>query len=103
MKISISEASKLFGLSTKTIRLAIKNKELPYLLVRDRYRLEFTDVLLWTRKSVRKNNIFQRQGLGQYATDWQIPIKEQSKPVDKKIIQKDDSGNFYIDKKRPTQ
>lgn len=99
MKISISEASKLFGLSTKTIRLAIKNKEIPFILVKDRYRLEFSDVLSWSQKSIRKKNIFNKHGLGQFAAQWQIPSKT-TKTSSSGNIKKDPNGNFYIEKKR---
>ena len=63
---SVSEAAQLFGVSTKTIRQAIKNEELRYIVVRGRYKINFNSLVEWSQKSTRRANLLKEQGLGQY-------------------------------------
>lgn len=76
IRLSISEASRLFGLSTKTIRQAIKKSEITYIISRGRYRLNFTSVLNWSQASTRRKNQFSNKGIGQYIDKWKITNKK---------------------------
>ncbi len=78
IRISISEAGRLFGLSTKTIRQAIKLGEINYVVVRGRYKLNFSSVLEWSQASTRRRNNFNKMGLGQYAEKWRITNRKYS-------------------------
>jgi excisionase family DNA binding protein len=78
IRISISEASRLFGVSPKTIRLAIRFGQITYVVVRGRYKLNFESVLTWSQASTRRRNIFQKSGLGQYAEQWKIRNRKYS-------------------------
>ena len=78
IRISVSEASRLFGISTKTVRQALKNNELLYIISRGRYKINFESLLLWSQKSTRRSNQFNKQGIGQYAEKWHIRTKKYS-------------------------
>jgi excisionase family DNA binding protein len=89
IRISISEASRLFGVSTKTIRQAIKLQEITYIVVKNRYKLNFASLVEWSQKSTRRKNIFYQQGIGQYADQWKIKNRKYS--PSEKLIQKNTS------------
>ncbi|MBU1130581.1 helix-turn-helix domain-containing protein [Patescibacteria group bacterium] len=76
IRVSVSEASRLFGVSTKTIRQAIKNNGLVYIVSRGRYKINFESLLSWSQNSTRRANQFKQQGLGQYVEKWRIRTKK---------------------------
>ena len=78
IRISVSEASRLFGLSTKTIRQAIKDGLITYVVVRGRYKLSFASVLTWSQISTRRRGNLERAGLGQYVEKWRIHNRKYS-------------------------
>ena len=78
IRISVSEAGRLFGVSTKTIRQAIKNNELLYIISRGRYKINFESLLIWSQKSTRRGNLLKKQGIGQYVEQWHIRAKKYS-------------------------
>jgi excisionase family DNA binding protein len=87
IRLSVSEAAKLFGVSSKTIRQAIKNEELKYIVVKGRYKISFTSLVEWSQKSTRRYNQLQKQGLGQFVDQWKIRNKKyspSSELIDKK-------------------
>ena len=72
IRISISEAARLFGVNPQTIRRAIKTKEITYVVVRGRYKLNFESVLKWSQRHTRPGNKLARQGIGQFVSEWKI-------------------------------
>lgn len=78
IRLSVSEAAKLFGLSTKTIRQAIKNSEINYVVVRGRYKINFASALTWSQSSTRRRGQLQKSGLGQYVDNWRISNRKYS-------------------------
>jgi len=78
IRISVSEAARLFGVSTKTIRQAIKNEELRYIVVNGRYKLSFISLVEWSQQSTRRSNLLRKQGMGQYVDRWKISNKKYS-------------------------
>ncbi|MFH0874155.1 MAG: helix-turn-helix domain-containing protein [Candidatus Komeilibacteria bacterium] len=72
IRVSISEAARLFGVSTKTIRQAIYNGEIRYIIVNGRYKLNFDSLVHWSQLSTRRKNLLSRAGLGQYVDKWKI-------------------------------
>ena len=78
IRLSVSEASKLFGVSTRTIKSAIDNNEILYIVVRGRYKLHFGSLLEWSQRSTRRRNLFNNSGIGQYARDWNIKNQKYS-------------------------
>jgi excisionase family DNA binding protein len=78
LRLSISEAAKLFGIDSKTIRRAIKNQELRYIVVRGRYKLNFESLLKWSQKKPTVKNKSNNYGIGQYVDKWKINNKHYS-------------------------
>ncbi|MDP2812782.1 MAG: helix-turn-helix domain-containing protein [bacterium] len=81
VRVSVSEAAKLFGVSTKTIRLAIKNEELKYIVVAGRYKINFLSLIEWSQQSTRRRNQLSQQGIGQYIDKWKINNKKYSPSI----------------------
>ena len=78
VRISVSEASRLFGVSGKTVRQAIHDGGVTYVVVRGRYRLNFASVLAWSQASTRRRHALEREGLGRYVEQWKIHNKKYS-------------------------
>ena len=76
VRVTVSEASKLFGITEKTIRTAIKQGNLQYVVVRGRYKLNFDSLLSWSQKSTRRRNKRDSQGIGRYVGQWKIKNKK---------------------------
>ncbi len=78
IRLSVSEAAKLFGVSSKTIRQAIKNQELKYIVVKGRYKIHFNSLVEWSQQSTRRSTLLKNQGLGQYVDQWKIRNRKYS-------------------------
>jgi excisionase family DNA binding protein len=98
IRVSISEAGRLFGISTKTIRLAIKDNQIKYIIVRNRYRLNFESVLSWSQIGAKRRNKLNNTGIGQYVDKWKITNRKYS-PNPRSLIQSNDKGQFYLAQK----
>lgn len=72
IRVSISEASRLFGVSQQTVRRAIADKELVYVVVRDRYKINFESLVRWSQKRASVRNKLERRGIGQFVGRWKI-------------------------------
>jgi excisionase family DNA binding protein len=88
IRLSVSEAGKLFGVDQKTIRRAIKNQEIRYVVVRGRYKLNFDSLLKWSQKKTTIKNKNNKYGIGQYVDTWKINNKLYS-PNPKTILNQD--------------
>lgn len=75
IRLSVSEAAKFFGVEQKTIRRAIKDGGLRYVVVRGRYKIAFESLLEWSQKRPKVKNKLSTTGLGQYVTQWRIRNK----------------------------
>lgn len=78
IRLSVSEAARLFGVSSKTIRQAIKKEEIKYVVVKGRYKINFASLVQWSQNSTRRQNLLKNQGLGQYVDQWKIRNKKYS-------------------------
>lgn len=76
IRISVSEAARLFGVSTKTIRQAITSEELKYIVVNGRYKINFASLVTWSQNSTRRANKLSNNGIGQYIDQWKITNKK---------------------------
>jgi excisionase family DNA binding protein len=72
IRVSISEASRLFGVSTRTIRRAIAVGEITYVIVRGRYKLNFESLVRWSQERPTVRNKTANQGIGQFVSQWKI-------------------------------
>jgi excisionase family DNA binding protein len=75
IRLSVSEAAKLFGLSQQTIRRALKAGSLQYIIVRGRYRISFLSTLKWSQTTTASQNKLKNKGLGQFVDQWKIKNK----------------------------
>ncbi|OGY48562.1 MAG: hypothetical protein A3B89_00585 [Candidatus Buchananbacteria bacterium RIFCSPHIGHO2_02_FULL_40_13] len=66
IRITISQAANLFGVSEKTVRRALKNEELHYIVVRGVYKINFDSLLRWSQTKAKVINKFNQEGIGQY-------------------------------------
>ena len=72
IRVSVSEAARLFGVSDKTIRKALTSNELIYIVVKGRYKINFESLVKWSQRSCRRSNQLANSGLGQYVDKWKI-------------------------------
>ncbi|MBT4153712.1 MAG: helix-turn-helix domain-containing protein [Candidatus Magasanikbacteria bacterium] len=72
IRLSISEAARLFGVSQQTIRRAIKAQEITYIVVGGRYKLNFESLVTWSQQKTTVKNKMNSKGIGQYVDQWKI-------------------------------
>ncbi len=75
IRVSVSEAAKLFGISTRTIRRAIADGEVAYVVVRGRYKLNFESLVKWSQARPTVRNKLATAGIGQFVEHWKIRNK----------------------------
>ncbi len=68
--ISVSEAAKLGGIQTKTVRRAIKSNLVKYKIIGNRYLLDFKSLIVYLYAKTKLKNKFTKLGLGQYIKEW---------------------------------
>jgi excisionase family DNA binding protein len=78
IRVSISEAARLFGVDQKTIRRAIRVQEVRYIVVRGRYKLHFESLVKWSQKKPTIKNKSDKYGIGQHVDKWKINNKHYS-------------------------
>jgi excisionase family DNA binding protein len=88
IRLSVSEAAKLFGVSTRTVRRAIANGEVSYIVVQGRYKIQFESLLKWSQSSSTVKNKRDKAGIGQFVERWKIKNKLYSPNPD--LIKKTD-------------
>lgn len=72
IRVTVSEAAKLFGIDQKTIRRAIKNNEVRYVVVRGRYKIHFESLLKWSQQKTTVQHKLAQKGIGQFVENWKI-------------------------------
>lgn len=72
IRVSISEAAKLFGVNAQTIRRALKGQEITYVVVAGRYKLNFESLVRWSQQKTTVKNKANSHGIGQYVDKWKI-------------------------------
>ncbi len=79
--LSVSEAAKLGGVQTKTIRRALKLEknengkmisDLKFKIIKNRYQIELGSLLTYLHSNKKLQNKFADNGLGQYVGIWKI-------------------------------
>lgn len=64
--LSVSESAKIIGVSSKTIRRAIKNKKVKYKIIGNRYSIKTASLINFAKSSPKLKNKFYSHGIGQY-------------------------------------
>ena len=72
IRLSVSEAARLFGVNSMTIRRAIKEKNLRYVVVRGRYKIDFESLVKWSQRRPLVKFKLETKGLGQFVDKWKI-------------------------------
>lgn len=75
IRLSVSEAAKMFGISQRTIRRAIQANEVIYVVVQGRYKINFESLLRWSQRTTTVKNKRDNSGIGQYVDKWKISGK----------------------------
>lgn len=72
IRLSVSEAARIFGVNPMTVRRAIKDQEVTYVVVQGRYKINFESLLRWSQRTTTVRNKRDRDGIGQYVEQWKI-------------------------------
>ncbi len=72
IRVSINEAARLFGIHARTIRRALANNEIRYIIVRGRYKLHFGSLVTWSQRTTTVRNKRDARGIGQWVDQWKI-------------------------------
>jgi len=72
IRVSISEAARLFGVNPQTIRRAIKAGEITYVVVAGRYKINFESLVKWSQAKTTVKKKSEQHGIGQYVDKWKI-------------------------------
>ncbi len=72
IRISVSEAARLFGVDQKTIRRAIASGQVKYIVFKGRYKIHFASLLEWSQNRTASRNKLAQNGIGQYVDKWKI-------------------------------
>lgn len=75
VRVSISEAARLFGVSQQSIRRAISTNEITYIVVAGRYKINFESLVAWSQERTHRKNRLNSAGIGQYVSKWKIRNK----------------------------
>ena len=71
IQISVSEAAKLGGVSSRTIRRAIQDNNITYKIIKNRYYIDLKSVLCYLYSNRKLRNKLYQEGIGQYIENWQ--------------------------------
>ena len=71
IQISVSEAARLGGVNSKTIRRAIQDNNIAYKIIKDRYYIDLKSMLCYLYSNRKLRNKLYQNGIGQYVEDWQ--------------------------------
>jgi excisionase family DNA binding protein len=75
IRVSVSGAARLFGISSRTIRRALTDGEVAYVVVRGRYKLNFESLVKWSQVRPTVRNKLATNGIGQFVEHWKIRNK----------------------------
>ena len=75
IRVSVSEAGRLFGVSQRTVRRALSEGQITYVVVQGRYKINFESLLKWSQQTTTVRNKRDKAGIGQYVDHWKIRNK----------------------------
>ncbi len=68
--LSVSEAAKIGGVNTKTIRRAIQSEKIKYKIYKDRYLVGLRSLIQFLNSNKKLKNKLNFNGIGQYVKEW---------------------------------
>jgi excisionase family DNA binding protein len=69
--MSVSEAAKVGGVQTKTIRRAIKSSQISYKVIGNRYLVNLDSLVHFLYTKTKLKNKLKEFGIGQYIKEWE--------------------------------
>lgn len=72
IRVSVSEAARLFGVNARTVRRAIASGDVRYIVVRGRYKILFESLVTWSQRSTHVRNKRDAVGIGQWVDQWKM-------------------------------
>ncbi len=75
IRLSVSESAKFFGVSPRTIRRAITDKAVEFIVVQNRYKIDLASLLDWADKTTTVRHKLAKDGIGQFVDKWKIPTE----------------------------
>jgi len=72
IRVSVSEAARLFGVNARTVRRALAVGEITYIVVRGRYKINFESLVRWSQTKATLGVKRDKGGIGQYVEQWKI-------------------------------
>lgn len=72
VRVSVSEAARLFGINPRTVRRAMAANEIRYIVVRGRYAIQFESLVRWSQNRITIKNKLDSKGIGQWIEQWKI-------------------------------
>lgn len=75
IRLSVSEAAKFFGVSPRTIRRAITDGAVEYIVVQARYKIDLASLLDWADKTTTVRHKLAKHGMGQFVDKWRMPTR----------------------------
>ena len=73
IRVSVSEAARLFGISQQTVRRALKNNDVSFIVIGNRYKIDFASLITWSQSKITVKNKMNGNGIGQFVAKWRIP------------------------------
>ena len=68
--LSVSEAARIGGVQTKTIRRAIQFNNVKYKIIGNRYSIDLYSLIIFLQAKTKLKNKLNQFGLGQYVDKW---------------------------------
>lgn len=72
IRVGVDEAARLFGVSSKSIRRALTQGALRYVVVRGRYKISFASLVNWSQQQPGVRRKRDEAGIGQWISQWRI-------------------------------
>ena len=72
IRLSVSEAARMFGVSQRTVRRAVTDGHITYVVVQGRYKLNFESILKWSQDTTTVRNKRDKTGIGQFVGQWKM-------------------------------
>jgi len=72
IRVSVSEAARLFGISQQTVRRALKNNAISFIVIGNRYKIDFASLVTWSQSKITVKNKMNGNGIGQFVAKWRI-------------------------------
>jgi len=68
--LSVSEAAKIGGVQTKTIRRSIQDNHVKFKIIGNRYLIDLLSLIIYLSAKTKLKNKLNQYGLGQYVDKW---------------------------------